>query len=35
MYFVFTYENKIVKPVEIVLTRDKEGRKNDGGDKSN
>jgi hypothetical protein len=35
MYFVFTYENRIRKLVEIVLRREGRGRKeNDGGGKS-
>jgi hypothetical protein len=29
------YENRIMKPVEIVLRRGRERRKNDGGGKSN
>jgi hypothetical protein len=32
MYFVFMYENKIMKPVEIVLKRGM--RKKDGGSES-
>jgi hypothetical protein len=36
MYFVSIYENKRMKPVEIVLrTGGEEKRKNDGGGKSN
>jgi hypothetical protein len=33
MYFVFIYENRRMKPVEIVLSRG-EKRKNNGGGKS-
>jgi hypothetical protein len=36
MYFVFIYENKRIKPVEIVLRREREGkRESDGGGESN
>jgi hypothetical protein len=36
MYFIFMYENRIMKPVEIVL-RNRGGRmrENDGGGESN
>jgi hypothetical protein len=35
MYFVFIYENKRMKPVEIVLRKERRGkRENDGGGKS-
>jgi hypothetical protein len=36
MYFVFMYENRIMKPVEIVLrSGGGEKRENDGGGNSN
>jgi hypothetical protein len=36
MYFVFIYENKRMKPVEIVLRKERRGkRENDGLCKSN
>jgi hypothetical protein len=36
MYFVSIYENRRMKPVEIVLRREERGkRENDGGGKSN
>jgi hypothetical protein len=35
MFFVFIYENRRMKPVEIVLRRGKEMKENDGGGKSN
>jgi hypothetical protein len=31
MYFVFIYENRRMKAVEIVLRRDRGKRENDGG----
>jgi hypothetical protein len=31
MYFVHGYENRTIKPVEIVLRRGAEMKKNDGG----
>jgi hypothetical protein len=35
VYFVSTYENKRMKPVEIVLRRDKRNEECDGGSKYN
>jgi hypothetical protein len=36
MYFVFMYENRIMKPVEIVpRRRERRMKENDGGNKSN
>jgi hypothetical protein len=35
MYFVFIYEKRRMKPLEIILKRGREKRKNDGMDKSN
>jgi hypothetical protein len=35
MYFVFIYENRRTKPVEIVLRRGRGKRKNNRGGKSN
>jgi hypothetical protein len=35
MYFVFLYENRRVKPIEIVLRRRMGMRENDGEGKSN
>jgi hypothetical protein len=35
MYFVFMYENRRMKPIEIVLRREGGGKKNDGVGKSN
>jgi hypothetical protein len=32
MYFIYSYENRTMKSVEIVLRREKGVRKNDGGD---
>jgi hypothetical protein len=34
MYFVFIYENRRIKPVEIVLRKGEQRRENDGGSKS-
>jgi hypothetical protein len=35
MHFVFIYENRIMKPVEIVLGKGVGERENDGAGKSN
>jgi hypothetical protein len=35
MYFVFMYENRRMKLVEIILRRGRGMRENDGGGKSN
>jgi hypothetical protein len=35
MYFVFIYENRRLKPVEIVIRREEGGKENDGESKSN
>jgi hypothetical protein len=35
MYFVFIYENRRMKPVEIALRREGAKREKDGGDKFN
>jgi hypothetical protein len=36
MYFVYTYENRTMRPVEIILGRERgEVRENDGGGESN
>jgi hypothetical protein len=34
MYFIFMYENRRVKPVEIILRGGRGRRENDGGGKS-
>jgi hypothetical protein len=35
MYFMYSYENRIMKLVEIVLRRGRGMRVDDGGDESN
>jgi hypothetical protein len=35
MYFVFIYENRTMKPVEIVLGRERGGQEQEGGGEFN
>jgi hypothetical protein len=35
MYYIYLYENKTMKPVEIILSRGRGRRENDGEDEPN
>jgi hypothetical protein len=35
MYFIYLYENMIMKSIEIILSRGRGMRKSDGGDEPN
>jgi hypothetical protein len=35
MYFIYLYENRTMKPIEIIFSKGREIRENDDGDESN